>query len=413
MGGVAIGLVALLGGCDTTLDAPMESGSVSSAEESSTWHLPRPPASGGADVTGAPDATATLDATEPGGASTSDEEPGPETGGPSEPGAASTTEMQPTDPRGDGTRAPVLPGTGAEDGTFQEQVAAAFDGETAHGAEDAATTPLFEGQWRDFLLFREFDCPMRIERIEVHAPADAPFVEDEEFYPDGGTGTLHVVARRANMSNFASIATQPYDAGSPVVFLPDDLENARNYIAYGVAFESDDPFPGTLRVAEVRMFGFCTGPTQEIAWETGPWWCRNVDCVDEVNEGGTAERTVACLRDSDEPAHEALCAGPRPAEDDGACALTCPYRLRFVGHHVRTSADGSAWLSSQTRTDRGTGPLPQAVRSGRTVEAIEGARCSIRTDNPRTMFFANSCTEENSSPTRYCAFRCEDDAAFD
>ncbi|TVQ96445.1 MAG: hypothetical protein EA398_15950 [Deltaproteobacteria bacterium] len=389
----AIALLAsgLWVGCSTELERPEVPASLGSTTGWSSPELSDP--RGGAEPSGT--GVPSDDATDPGDVTgSSSERSGSGTGS----NAGESEERPPV---------LVLPGTGVVGGTFAERPEAAFDGETERDAEEAATTGLFEGQWREFLLFREFVCPMRLQRLEVHAPVDAPFVFDEQFYPDGGTGTLHVVARRSNQRNFSSIAQRPYDAGSPVVFTAEELPNATGYVAYGVAFESDDPFPGTLRVAEVAMFGFCSAPAQEIAWHTGPWLCKGVECAAAVNEGGTAERTVGCLREDGNEADERLCAGSRPDTDGGDCALECPYRLRYVGYREFTYANGSGWLH-EGRAGRRAGPLPRDVTHGQTREDIEGAFCEVLTEHPQAAFVGISCVEEDSDPRRYCAFRCEE-----
>lgn len=309
---------------------------------------------------------------------------------------------------GDGTRYPVPPTTGVVDGTFVERLGAAFDGVDSQTAAESAVTPLFEGEAEEFLLYREFSCPMRLQRVEVIPPSDGPFVFDETYYPNGGSGELRIVGRRPWSTYWDTITTVPYTADSPIVVLPEALTNATDYAGFGIMFDSSEPVPGQIRVAEIKMFGFCTGPEWTIEWDVPEFVCSGVECVSESNPGGTQQRDVRCLRDDDSEANEQFCAVPKPAETGEACELQCPHELVYVGPRAFTYDNDSGWLHEGSDNFR-AGPLPSEIEYGTTVDAIEGAPCSVLTTNPAAVFMAISCVESSGEgiETTYCSFRCE------
>jgi hypothetical protein len=307
----------------------------------------------------------------------------------------------------DGTRYPVAPGTGVVDGTFTDRLAAAFDGDEDQTVAESAVTPLFEGEPEEFLLYREFNCLTRLQRLEIVAPSDGPFVYDEQYYPNGGTGELRIVGRRTYSSFWETIATVPYGTEPRITVLPEALQSASEYVGYGIVFDSSEPVPGQIRVAEVKMYGFCTGPEFTIAWDVPEFQCEGVECVTDENPGGTQRRDVRCLRDDDTEANEQFCPSPMPAEEGDACALACPYELKFIGYREFTYDNESGWLHEGLTTRR-AGPLPSETSFGATVEAVEGKPCSVLTTNPLSSFMAISCLETPAGDvTRYCSFRCE------
>jgi len=322
----------------------------------------------------------------------------------SEPDTSTNADASP-DP--EGTLYPLASTVGVVDGTFETNISAAFDGETDQAASSSARTPIFENIDDDPLLYREFICELRLRRVEVHPLSDSFLLYDATNYPQGGAGNVSVVGRRADSDFWYTLATKPYGADGPVVFGPDDVPNASDYVAYGVTFTSTEPLVGTLQVAELALFGYCASPNHTIAWSTTDWLCTGVECVTASNTGGTLERTVTCARDTGGFANPAMCAGDEPPSVGESCALECPHELVYVGARPFTYDDGSGWLH-EGLVNRRAGPLPSDVSFGTTVPAIEGKPCSIQTTTANTYFVGISCTEEPAGETtQYCAFRCE------
>src|SRR5690554_6479609 len=309
----------------------------------------------------------------------------------------------------EGTLYPIDSGLGVIDGRFEERPEAAFDGEIDQGVDAAAITPIFESLSEAPLLYKEFNCPTRLRRVEVHAPTDNFLIYDETNYPEGSSGEISVVGRRADSDYWYPVARKRFDAAaSSVVFTPEELAGAREYVAYGVTFASDSPLLGQVQVAEVSLFGFCSGPVHEIAWNATEWQCTGVECVEESNPGGSATRTVTCARDAGGFAHPDFCEGEMPASEGESCELTCSHELVYVGPRPFTYSNGSGWLHEGGSVQR-AGPLPHNVAFSTTVEAIEGKPCSILTETPQTYFVGISCAEEveEGGETLYCGFRCE------
>lgn len=308
----------------------------------------------------------------------------------------------------DGTKYPIAATTGVIDGTFTNRPAAAFDGERDQAAASASTTDLYDNLDNTPLLYKEFDCETALRRVEVHPSTEGHLLYHATNYPNGGTGTVTVVGRRADIDYWYTVATKPFAATGPVVFGPEDLGNVGNYVAYGVTFAKDEPLGGELRVAEVALFGYCAGPPQAIAWQTTDWLCTGVECASATNEGGLEERTVTCARSSGGYAHPDLCDGEAPADEGETCSLACPYSLTYIGPRGFTYDHGSGWLH-EGWVDRRAGPLPSDVEFGTTVEAIAGKPCSVLTTDARAFFVGISCVESQAEgeETLYCAFRCE------
>ena len=313
-----------------------------------------------------------------------------------------------TSPDPDGTRYPIAAATGVIDGTFDERGNAAFDGQKDQTASSSASTEVYENIEEPPLLYKEFDCETRLRRVEIHPPSDSPLLYHPTNYPTGGNGTVTVVGRRADSNFWYQLSTRPFSSSDPVVFTPEDLQNASEYVAYGVRFTKDEPLIGTLQVAEVEFFGYCAGPTHEIAWQATPWLCQDVECVAASNPGGIERRTVTCARDAGGYAHDAFCEGEKPAIEGESCALACANSLVYVGPRPFTYDNGSGWLH-EGAIDRRAGPLPSEVEFGKTVDDITGKPCSIPTTDARTYFVAISCVESQveGEETQYCAFRCE------
>lgn len=311
-----------------------------------------------------------------------------------------------TDP--DGTRYPIAATTGVIDGTFETRKEAAFNGVVDEALASAATTEIYENIEAPPLLYKEFDCETRLRRVEVHPPTGGHLLHHPTNYPNGGTGTVEVVGRRAESDFWYNLTSKPYAATGPVIFGPDELGNSADYVAYGVRFTKDEPLIGSLHVAEVSLFGYCAGPNHTIAWETTDWLCVGVECVAASNPGGLEERTVTCARDAGGFAHPDYCEGEEPASDGEPCNLECPHSLVYVGPRGFTYDNGSGWLHEGGSAFR-AGPLPSEVEFGTTVDAIAGKPCSILTEDPRTFFVGISCVEspEGAAETLYCAFRCE------
>ncbi|TXD36732.1 hypothetical protein FRC98_12970 [Lujinxingia vulgaris] len=326
----------------------------------------------------------------------------------SEPDASDPEPDTDPEPDPDGTLYPLGPEFGVVDGRFDERLEAAFDGQIDQGVDAAAITPIYENLDDDPLLYKEFRCETRLRRLEVHAPEDGFFIYDETNFPAGGSGTVQVVGRRADNTHWYGVTSKPFDAESPVVFTPEELSNARDYVAYGVTFASDSPLVGEVQVAEVSLFGYCATPEHEIAWEATEWLCTGVECVNETNPGGVATRTVTCARDAGGFAHPEFCEGEEPASQGESCELRCPYTLTHVGGRPFTYSNESGWLH-EGNVERRAGPLPSNVEHGTTVEAIEGKPCSILTENPLAYYVGISCTVpvEEGEERLYCAFRCE------
>ncbi|RDV37612.1 hypothetical protein DV096_14000 [Bradymonadaceae bacterium TMQ3] len=312
------------------------------------------------------------------------------------------------EPDPDGTLYPLGPEVGVVDGRFDERLEAAFDGQIDQGVDASAITPIYEDLDDDPLLYKEFRCETRLRRLEVHAPEDGFFMYDATNFPEGGSGTVQVVGRRANSTHWHDVASKAFDAQSPVVFTPEELSNARNFVAYGVTFSSESPLVGEVQVAEVSLFGYCASPEHEIAWETTDWRCAGVECVEETNVGGTESRMVTCARDAGGFAHPDLCEGEEPASQGESCELSCPYTLTHIGPRPFDYDNESGWLH-EGNAERRAGPLPSSVEFGTTVEAIEGKPCSILTENPLAYFVGMSCRVpvEEGEEALYCAFRCE------
>lgn len=289
------------------------------------------------------------------------------------------------------------------DGSFESSMEAAFDGVVDQTSAQSATTPIYQNLDDEPLLFREYRCEVALQRVEVHPPSDGYFLHDANNYPTGGTGTVELVGRRASSSSWSRLRSLPFGTSGPVVFDAETIGNRSDYVAYGVRFVSDQPQMGTLRVAEVVFQGYCASPVAEIAWTTGDWLCHDVECTAANNPGGTSRRSVSCTRSTGGTAHEALCTEEKPTAVDGACALSCPHTLRYIGARDFTYDNGSGWLH-EGRVGHRAGPLPSAVENGATRSAIEGKPCSVPTANAGTYFVGMSCREENSL---YCAFRCE------
>ncbi len=310
-------------------------------------------------------------------------------------------------PDPEGTLYPIASTVGVVDGTFETNLAAAFDGQTDQTASASAKAAIFENIDDAPLLYREFTCDLRLRRVEVHPPTDSFLLYDATNYPQGGAGTVTVVGRRADIDYWYTLATKPYNADGPVIFGPDDFPNASDYVAYGVTFTSTEPLVGTLQVAELALFGYCASPNHTIAWSTTDWLCTGVECVAASNPGGALGRTVTCARDTGGFANSAMCAGDEPPSVGEACSLECAQELVYVGARPFTYDNGSGWLH-EGLVDRRAGPLPSDVSFGTTVAAIEGKPCSIPTTTPNTYFVGLSCLEEPAGDeTRYCAFRCE------
>lgn len=305
----------------------------------------------------------------------------------------------------EGTRYPIATTVGFKAGNFETNAAAAFDGNVDQTAAQSAQTPIFENIEELPLLFKEFDCELRLRRLEVHPPSDSSLLYHATNYPQGGTGKVNIVGRYADNTFWYTVATKSYAATGSVVFLPEDINTANEYVAYGVTFTSDEPLAGTLQVAEVSLYGYCAGPTQAIAWSTTPWLCTGVECVAASNPGGKQTRTVTCARDSGGTALESMCSGEKPVAEGESCALACGYTLEYVGMKPFTYDNGSGWLH-EGNAERRAGPLPSDVNFGKTVAEIEGKPCSIETTNPATYFLGISCTVEGDT-TNYCAFRCK------
>jgi len=308
----------------------------------------------------------------------------------------------------DGTRYPIAAATGVGDGTFETRKEAAFDGVVDQPTASSATTEIYENIEAPPLLYKEFDCETRLRRIEVHPPTGGHLLHHPTNYPDGGTGTVEVVGRRADSEFWNTLASKPYAATGPVVFGPDELANAGDYVAYGVRFTKDEPLIGNLNVAEVALFGYCAGPSHTIAWETTDWLCVGVECVAASNPGGLQERTVTCARDAGGFAHPDFCEGEAPASEGEACNLECPYSLVYIGPRAFTYEHSSGWLH-EGNPERRAGPLPSEVEFGTTVDAIAGKPCSVLTEDARAFFVGISCVESQAEgeETLYCAFRCE------
>ena len=325
----------------------------------------------------------------------------------SEQGADTAPEVEvESDP--EGTKYPIAAATGVTDGTFTTRPEAAFDGMVDQANASSATTEIYENLDEDPLLYREFDCETRLRRVEVHPPTEGHLLHHPTNYPEGSTGTVEVVGRRADIDYWYTIMSKPFAASGPVIFGPDELGNAANYVAYGVRFTKDEPLIGNLHVAELALFGYCAGPTHTIAWETTDWLCTGVECVAASNQGGQQERTVTCARDAGGYAHPDFCEGEEPASEGEACSLECPHTLRYIGPRGFTYDNGSGWLHEGGPAFR-AGPLPSEVEFGTTVDAIAGKPCSIPTQDARTFFVGISCVESQAEgeETLYCAFRCE------
>ena len=320
--------------------------------------------------------------------------------------ASDSTSPSDATPDPEGTRYPIASSVGVVDGTFETNLSAAFDGQTDQTAAASAETPIFENIDDAPLLYREFNCELRLRRVEVHPPSDSYFLHDPTNYPQGGAGTVTVVGRRADIDYWYTIATKSYGTDGPVIFGPDDVNNASDYVAYGVTFTSAEPLVGTVQVAEVALFGYCATPDHTIAWSTTEWLCTGVECVTASNAGGTQTRAVTCARDTGGYANSAMCAGDEPLSEGEGCSLECSHELVYVGARPFTYDNGSGWLHEGLVTRR-AGPLPSEVSFGTTVAAIEGKPCSIPTVTPNTYFVGLSCLEELGSETQYCAFRCE------
>lgn len=311
-----------------------------------------------------------------------------------------------TDAAMDGAIEPSLP-LNVGDGTFETNLGAAFDDKVAQPAADSARTPMKQGLSAPPLLYREFDCVTTLHWMEVYAPADSFFLYDATNYPNGGTGKMTLVGRRADSSFWYEVATKPFGTTSPVVFDASVITNATAYVAYGVRFASDQPsLAGTLQVAEIRMSAECAGPRAQIAWSTTDFSCSGVDCVAASNPGGTLKRNVTCARSTGGTADEAFCQGQKPSATGGSCSLACGYTLQYIGARAFTYANNSGWLHEGSITSR-AGPLPSAVEFGTTQAAIQGKPCSILTTNANTYFVGLDCTEPAEAGTLYCAFRCE------
>lgn len=308
----------------------------------------------------------------------------------------------------DGASTPT-PGDGAtelqgiDDGSFESNMAAAFDGVIEQTAAESARTPIYRNLDDEPLLYREYRCELALQRVEVHPPSDGYFLHDANNYPTGGTGTVELVGRRADSTSWSRLRSRPFGTSGPVVFDAETIGNRSDYVAYGVRFVSDQPQMGTLHVAEVVLQGYCASPVAEIAWTTGDWLCHDVECAAASNPGGTSRRSVSCSRSTGGSAHEALCTEEKPIAVDGSCALSCPHTLRYIGPRAFTYDNGSGWLH-EGNVSRRAGPLPQAVENGATRAAIEGKPCSIPTTTADTYFVGISCNEADGL---YCAFRCE------
>lgn len=308
----------------------------------------------------------------------------------------------------DGTRYPIAPGTGVIDGTFTKRPEAAFDGDRDQTAENASTTDLYDNLDNTPLLYKEFDCETALRRVEVHPSTEGHLLYHATNYPNGGTGTVTVVGRRADIDYWYTVASKPFAATGPVVFGPEDLGEVSDYVAYGVTFDKDEPLGGELRVAELALFGYCAAPNDTIAWQATDWLCTGVECVSETNEGGLETRTVTCARESGGFAHPDLCEGDAPASEGETCSLACPHSLVYIGPRGFTYDHGSGWLH-EGRPGFRAGPLPSEVEFATTVDAIAGKPCSVLTTDARVFFVAISCVESLAAgeETLYCAFRCE------
>lgn len=308
----------------------------------------------------------------------------------------------------DGTRYPIAASTGVIDGTFETRPEAAFDGEVEQAADLVAVTDIFENLEEAPLLYKELGCETRLRRVEVHPPTEGHLLYHATNYPNGGTGTVTVVGRRADIDFWYTVASKPFAATGPVVFGPEELGDVSDYVAYGVQFGKDDPLAGELRVAEVALFGYCASPEHTIAWQMSDWICSDVECVAVPNPGGLERRTVTCARDSGGFAHPDLCEGDEPAREGESCTLECPHTLRYIGPRGFTYDNGSGWLH-EGRPGFRAGPLPNEVDFAISVDAIEGKPCSVLTADERTFFLAISCVEAQpeGEEVQYCAFRCE------
>lgn len=117
----------------------------------------------------------------------------------------------------------------------------------------------------------------------------------------------------------------------------------------------------------------------------------------------TEERSVDCERDATYDADDEFCPMPKPDEIGSACVYDCPYVLSYIGDRDFTYSNDSGWLHEGGATRR-AGPLPQAVRFGTTVGAIEGQPCSILTTDPLSHFVGISFDEAAAGD--HCAFTC-------
>ena len=304
----------------------------------------------------------------------------------------------------DGTRYPIPTTSGVVDGTFETDVAAAFDGDLV----SLATTSIYENLSQPPLLYKEFDCETRLRRLEVHPPSHGHLLYHATNFPQGTTGTATVVGRRADSTHWYNVASKPFVASGSVVFLPEELGQASQYVAYGVTFAKDEPLIADVQVAEVTFFGYCASPTHQIAWSTTDWLCTGVECVAASNVGGLEKRTVTCARDAGGTAHPDLCEGAAPPSEGESCSLECGYELVYVGPRAFTYSDGSGWLH-EGRPGQRAGPLPSDVEFGQNVDAIAGKPCSVLTTNAAAYFVGISCVESQveGEETLYCAFRCE------
>ncbi|RAL20683.1 hypothetical protein DL240_15305 [Lujinxingia litoralis] len=300
------------------------------------------------------------------------------------------------------------PEVGVSDGTFDTRLSAAFDGVVSQPPSESAWTAIYENLDKEPLLYKEFRCEMRLQGVEVHPPTDSFLLYDEVSFPQGGSGQAVLVGRKAASSFWYTLATRPFEAQGPVVFSPEELPTASDYVAYGVIFEADSPLVARVQVAEVRFWGYCASPEHEIAWHTTPWQCTGVVCEDTVNPGGTGERQVRCQRDTGDRAHPDFCEEEMPATTGQSCVLSCPYELVYVGARPFTYDNQSGWLHEGISSSR-TGPLPGSVSQATTREEIEGKPCSVLAEDPLAYFVGLRCREETpeGEAQLYCAFRCE------
>ncbi len=317
----------------------------------------------------------------------------------------------------DGTKYPIPGSSGFIHGAF-ERKEAAFDGISQQTTNESARISLLVGARKDFLIGTEWDCAMRVRRIDIIAPINTPFISNTNSQTlQGKPGTVFLMGKPQGASNtWKEIASKQVTAdSSTITFLPDELAHLTPQIALGVAFDQD--VSGRAHIAEIQSYGYCTTTPTPIQWQPSEWWC-SAQCQQPQANAGEHTRRVTCQRDNQHPTDEVICTAkqPKPTTVGGPCQLNCPHSLKFIGYRTFTYSNGSGWLHEGNPGSASirVGPVPSAVQHGTTLEAIQGKPCSVLTpaSEPERYFLGISCTQKDGNgapitPISYCAFRCE------